>query len=220
MDLRTYIKKIFSSLDRKKNKEFPGSKKYWEHRYKQNRNSGTGSYGHLADFKAEILNEFVLKNNINKVLEFGCGDGNQLSLANYPNYIGVDVSEKAISICKEKFKNDTTKLFYHLSDKLDQEFSGELVLSLEVIFHLIEDDVFVHYMKRLFSSSFQYVIIYSSDYDEFVSPHVKCRRFTQWIENNISNDWVLKEKILNRYPYDKNNENNTSFSDFYIYEKV
>ncbi|MDR2439202.1 MAG: class I SAM-dependent methyltransferase [Planctomycetaceae bacterium] len=82
---------------------FPGSKRYWDNRYCQGGNSGAGSYGRLAEFKAEILNKFVTENNINSVIEFGCGDGNQLMLANYPYYIGVDVSPKAIEICRELF---------------------------------------------------------------------------------------------------------------------
>jgi cyclopropane fatty-acyl-phospholipid synthase-like methyltransferase len=82
---------------------FPGSKRYWDNRYSQGDNSGAGSYGRLAEFKAEILNKFVAENNIRSVIEFGCGDGNQLMLANYPYYIGVDVSPKAIEICRKLF---------------------------------------------------------------------------------------------------------------------
>jgi SAM-dependent methyltransferase len=82
---------------------FPGSKRYWENRYCQGGNSGAGSYGELAEFKAETLNKFVAENNIHSVIEFGCGDGNQLMLANYPYYTCVDVSPKAIEICRELF---------------------------------------------------------------------------------------------------------------------
>ena len=35
------------------------SSKYWERRYEQGDNSGSGSYNHLARFKADILNKFV-----------------------------------------------------------------------------------------------------------------------------------------------------------------
>lgn len=220
MGIKKRIKNIFFSTPKKKTEVFSSSKSYWEDRYRQNRSSGPGSYGRLADFKAAVLNGFVLENNIKSVIEFGCGDGNQLTLANYPNYVGFDVSTKAIEINKEKFKNDSTKTFYYLSDKLKQEFKGELVLSLDVLFHLIEDNVFDTYMRRLFLTSSRYVIIYSSNYDEFVAPHVKCRKFTNWIENYIPQEWKLIEKILNKYPYDKSDEINTSFSDFYIYEKI
>ena len=40
------------------------SKEYWEKRYLSKNNSGAGSYGHLAEFKSEIINEFLDKHNI------------------------------------------------------------------------------------------------------------------------------------------------------------
>lgn len=85
---------------------------YWERRYQSGGDSGAGSYNRLALFKAEILNEFVKSNNISSVIEWGCGDGNQLKLAQYPQYMGIDVSAKAIEICKEKFYEDSSKQFY------------------------------------------------------------------------------------------------------------
>lgn len=75
---------IYNILNRKKNFN---SKEYWQKRYSVGENSGAGSYGRLAKFKAEIINEFVKKNKINLVTEFGCGDGNQLFLFKIPNYL-------------------------------------------------------------------------------------------------------------------------------------
>ena len=77
------------------------SKEYWENRYKYQGNSGAGSYGKLAEFKAEVINEFINENNINNVIEFGCGDGNQLNLFNIKNYLGFDVSDTIIKLCQD-----------------------------------------------------------------------------------------------------------------------
>ena len=82
------------------------SKDYWEERYANGGNSGPGSYNHLAKFKAFVINDFVKKNNISTVIEWGSGDCNQLTLANYKNYIGFDVSQTAVKICQNKFYND------------------------------------------------------------------------------------------------------------------
>ena len=82
-----------------------------EGRYVEGGNSGAGSYNRLAEFKAEILNRFVKENHIKNIIEWGCGDGNQLMLAEYPLYIGFDVSATAIKMCKEKFLLDKTKKF-------------------------------------------------------------------------------------------------------------
>lgn len=115
------------------------SKKYWENRYSTGGNSGAGSYGKFAQYKSIILNEFVQNNKINKVIEFGCGDGNQLQLAKYPEYLGLDVSTTALDLCKNKFKHDKSKVFKPL--KQYKQETADLVLSLDVIFHLVEDKV-------------------------------------------------------------------------------
>lgn len=140
-----------------KKRYFPGSAKYWEKRYVDGRNSGYGSYGYFAEFKAEIINSFVKDNNIQTVIEFGCGDGNQLRLSEYPNYTGFDVSATAIKLCRSLFKNDGTKRFFMMDEY--HHHMAELVLSLDVIYHLIEDRVFEDYMQRLFEASSKYVII-------------------------------------------------------------
>jgi len=200
-------------------KPFPGSTEYWRQRYESGGNSGAGSYNVLAEFKAEVLNSFVRGNNIETVIEYGCGDGNQLRLLKYPSYIGFDVSPEAISRCKKIFSDDKTKDF-----KLLHEYAGEiaqLILSLDVVYHLIEDNVFVEYMERLFSSSKRFVIIYSSntnDNRDNHAPHVKHRRFSGWIEETQP-QWKLLRHIPNRYPY-TGDENKGSLSDFYIYERA
>ncbi|HVZ33768.1 MAG TPA: class I SAM-dependent methyltransferase, partial [Polyangiaceae bacterium] len=79
------------------------SGEYWERRYGLRMTSGPGSYGALAAFKAEILNGFVRQHRIESVLELGCGDGNQLALAEYPRYLGLDVSKTAIDLCVQRF---------------------------------------------------------------------------------------------------------------------
>ena len=118
---------------------FEGSKNFWTQVYASGGNSGEGSYGELANFKAEILNSFVSTHEISSVMEFGCGDGNQLSLMNYPVYIGLDVAPGAIKRCIEKFNLDTTKSFLLIEPKYFQpgaSFSADLTLSLDVTFHL------------------------------------------------------------------------------------
>ena len=152
-------------------KPFPGSEDYWIQRYDSGGNSGAGSYGKLAEFKAEIINDFVKDNKITTIIEYGCGDGNQLKLAEYPSYIGFDISREAIKICQDIFQHDKNKSF-----RLMTEYKGEtaqLTLSLDVIFHLIEDGVYYSYMEMLFNSSERFVIVYSSDYDEKQRYHSK-----------------------------------------------
>ena len=200
-------------------KSFPGSEDYWKQRYKSGGTSGAGSYSNFSKFKAKILNSFVSDKHIRTIIEYGCGDGNQLRLSEYPSYIGFDVSQEAISQCENIFSNDDTKIL-KLMDAYANE-TAELTLSLDVIYHLIEDNVFHDYMKRLFDSSTKFVIIYSSNIDKqarLQAAHVKHRKFSKWIEQNKP-EWKLIQHIPNRYP-STNFGLEGSSADFYIYEKA
>ena len=202
---------------------FPGSAEYWEKRYAYGGSSGQGSYGRLAKFKAEILNNFVSEQRVGSVIEFGCGDGNQLELAKYPDYVGLDVSEKAVALCKEKFTNDINKRFFlyesTMFDDMAKAYKADLALSLDVIYHLVEDEVYYTYLKNLFGSARKYVIIYASDKDEFggiCERHVRHRNITNNIAENFPT-WTLSQKIKNKYPPGEGS-GETSFADFFIYK--
>ncbi len=206
-----------------KPRAFPGSVEYWEERYRKGGTSGSGSYNRLAGFKAEVLNQFVAEHNITSVIEFGCGDGNQLSMANYPSYVGLDVAQSAIALCSEKFHDDKTKSFflYHSIAFNDnhQIFKAQLSLSIDVIFHLVEDEIFENYMHHLFDAANQFVIIYASNFNKNQMFHEKDRNFTLWVENHRK-DWKLVGKIDNIYPYDPADPDNTSKANFFIFSKA
>lgn len=197
---------------------FEGSALYWQRRYRAGGTSGAGSYGELALFKAEILNSFVSMENVTSLIEFGCGDGHQLTLAKYPTYIGYDVSPDAVSMCRERFSGDPLKSFAVM-----QSYHSELAdaaLSLDVIYHLVEDETFHHYMEILFNSSSKWVVIYSSNFegagDEHAN-HVRHREFTRWI-NIHRPDWLLVRTVSNRFPFRGDYETG-SHADFFFFRK-
>lgn len=199
--------------------DFKTSPDYWEKRYKLKGNSGAGSYGRLAKFKAKIINDFVAENDVKTVIEYGCGDGNQLTLSKYPHYIGLDVSNTAVELCAKRFKNDPSKSFYKVGNA--GPLSAQFTLSLDVIYHLIEDDVFESYMSDLFNTATRFVCIYSSNFiDDFAksAAHVRHRKFTDWVENN-ANNFDLISTVPNLYQYDDKNLNNTSFADFFFFKR-
>ncbi|MFC1653875.1 methyltransferase domain-containing protein [Patescibacteria group bacterium] len=197
--------------------KFPGSKSYWESRYTEGGSSGPGSEGRLAKYKAKTINSLTKKYGISSVIEFGCGDGNQLKQLDYKKYIGLDVSETAIKKCKEIFKGDESKRFLLIENNLTLP-KTDAVLSLDVIFHLVEDEVYRKYMKDLFSQDSEYVIIYSSNSSERAkAKHVKHREFSKYVKKHFSN-FNLIEVIENRYKYEAD-EVYESFADFYIYQK-
>jgi hypothetical protein len=196
------------------------SSKYWENRYKNGGDSGDGSYGRLSVFKAEFINNFILKNNINSVVELGCGDGNQLSIINYPQYIGLDISSTVIEQCRNKFNVDKTKSFFVYSPfrnrAIQYEFlKSDVSLSLDVLYHLVERRIYQDYLDDLFSLSNSYVVIYSTNFELEENQHVKHRNFTKDVEKY--DGWVLVEIVHNPFPGKGKQE---SLADFYIFKKV
>lgn len=219
MIIGTPLEAIVRKLIAKPKIEFESSPQYWEKRYLLKGNSGAGSYGRLAEFKAIVINSFVEKHKINSIVEFGCGDGSQLTLAKYPSYLGLDVSPTAIQLCKQKFSEDLTKRFETINNAGDVK--AELSMSLDVIYHLVEDDIFNDYMRALFDASDRYVCVYSSNFeDEHANgaEHVRHRQFTTWVQQNAS-DFELISETKNPYPYDANDSNNTSLADVFFFEK-
>jgi len=182
------INKVFIVVKRffLKEKPFKNSEQYWIERYNSGGDSGYGSYGRHAEFKAKIINTFIKDNNVQTVIEFGCGDGNQLKYLELPSYIGYDISSKAIDNCNQIFKTDSSKSFRLIKDY--SPTAADLTLSLDVIYHLIEDEIFDSYMKRLFESSNKYVIIYAWDVyqpeENRKDAHVKHRLFSKWVKEN------------------------------------
>jgi SAM-dependent methyltransferase len=155
---------------------------YWEKRYRLGMASGAGSEGALAQMKADVLNHFVREHEVRSVIEFGCGDGQQLALASYPFYLGLDVSRTAVELCTRRFAYDPTRMFLWYDESRSGNFAhflqADLTLSLDVIYHLLEDDVYRRYLKNLFGTSRRHVIVYSSNRDDKVLVrHVRHRRF-------------------------------------------
>jgi SAM-dependent methyltransferase len=193
------------------------SQDYWESRYRLGMNSGSGSLGELARFKARVINDFVREQRIDSVIELGCGDGLQLALAEYPHYVGVDVSRTAIELCRKRYAGDSTKTFLWRDDTGRENIfvlpKGDLALSLDVIYHLLEDDVYRRYLEDLFGAAKRHVIIYSSNRDDRSSAaHVRHRAFVRDVEAGFP-EFRLLHKIDNAHP-------KQSFADFYVFSRA
>ena len=182
-------------------KQTSSYKEYWEERYLHGINSGGGSYGELAEFKAEIINSFIETHNIKSVIEFGCGDGNNLALYKIQSYVGYDISQKAIDICKQKFWYDAGKTFgMYSTNAFIANYQFDLVLCVDVLYHVIEDTDYLILLKDIFRSTNKFVILYTSNhYEPYIKGHIKHR--------NILKDLAVYQKffkvikvIQNRFP--------------------
>jgi len=208
---RTFVKGVpvvgplvqwIAQLVKKPAPDFPGTIAYWEGLYASGGTSGRGSYGEAAKSKARTVSSFAREHGIESVIEFGCGDGNTLSYTTFPKYTGVDVSSTAIDLCRKRHGSDASKRFIQYDpnefDASDGDFESELSLSLDVIYHLVEDEVFDLYMTHLFAVATRYVVILSSDHGrEAPAPedsHMRHRHFTRWVAENRP-DWRLLKRI-------------------------
>ena len=183
---------------------------YWEDRYKLKGNSGLGSYGIIGDEKANFINNFIIKNEIKTISDFGCGDGNQISLlTSYELYHGYDISNYIISECRNKFKDNNNMMFYNNISDLP---NSDLCMSLDVIYHIIDIESYESYLNNLFNKSNKYVIIFSSNHErnDVNTTHIYHRIFTEWINNNILDFTLIEES--NNFP-------NTS-AKFFVYKKI
>lgn len=191
------------------------STKYWQDRYENGGNSGLGSRGELAQYKADFINEFINGFDIESMTEYGCGDGYNLSMINCKRIVGLDVSSVAIEKCKELMPQHT-----FVNTKATQPFKHEptdLIVSLDVLYHLIEDNVYEHYMTQLVHCNSKYIIIYAPTYDEVknnkFSIHVKPRDFTK--HSMLNQYYTLIKTEQNKF---KSLDHTTgSFSDWFIY---
>lgn len=196
---------------------YTGSARFWEDNYAQGATSGAGSYGTLAEGKSRFLNKLVHERTVSSVIEFGCGDGNQLSLASYPRYIGLDVSKTAVSLCQRRFADDPTKSFYLYDGACFTDraklFTADLALSLDVVYHLTEDVVFDSYLTHLFAAAQRLVVVYSTNTEiGRTAPHVRHRHFTPWVQENCPG-WALTK--VTRGP-----SSEPARADFHVYERA
>lgn len=196
---------------------FRGSAAFWEQKYARGGTSGLGSYGALAEGKAAFLNAFVREHGLRSVIEFGCGDGNQLSLADYPRYVGLDVSHTAIRMCKRRFAGDRSKSFFLYDGACFVDrgglFTADLAISLDVIYHLTEDRVFDSYLEHLFAAGGRFVVVYATNMEmPGTAPHVRHRRFTRWVGGRCP-QWRLMSVTPGPNP-------GSGRADFFVYERL
>lgn len=188
------------------------SNEYWEDRYCSGGTSGAGSYGEEALFKSTYINNLINELKIKTINDLGCGDSNQIKLINgFENYYGYDASNFIITKnINQKFNSNNYNFFYDIKDLPRQV---DLVMSLDVIYHLIEDDVYVKYMINLFGFNSKYVLIYSVNFenDNNYNIHFLPRKFTNWVEKNVFN-----YQLINTCQYIKKN-NGVSF---FLYKKI
>lgn len=150
---------------------------YWERRYLDGkRGSGRGARGAEAERKAAFVNALIAKYHINRIIDWGCGDGEVARLLSCRRYTGLDVSPAAIALC-ERTVQLPRRTWVRFNGWVRPELpNAQLSLSLDVIFHLTEERYYKRHLKLLFGAA-PLVCIHSSNHDEEGEAHVLHREF-------------------------------------------
>ena len=190
---------------------------YWEKRYAGGGNSGAGSYGDENKFKFSYIKSIIEKYGVSSVNDFGCGDGEQIQNLRTPyvdhevTYRGMDVSPTALNKCKARYENVSSFSFY--SDPSEME-AADLSLSLDVIYHIVDEDVYHTYLDTLFSKSNKYVLIYAMDHDAArKSSHMYSRAFVDYVVEKYTC------KLIDTHPYPAKKDKEDQRVTFYLFEK-
>ncbi len=213
--------RLIRSLFRRKTEERNfRSDTYWRNRYETGGNSGAGSYGRLAEYKADLINDLVAKRDVQSVIEFGSGDGNQCSLLTIRNYTGVDISPAVVAACCTRFAGRPGWRFLTVADYMAEPAQADMSMSLDVIYHLVEDEVFDRYMENLFRASTRFVLIYSSDTNTpSRATHVRHRQYSDWIAEHAP-AFSLVQSYENPYPMTPGSDpRTTSFARFKLFAR-
>jgi len=155
-------------------------KGYWESRYKNGQNSGAGSYGDNADFKAMIIDRIIKDYDVESLLDIGCGDGNQISLVkSQVDYCGYDISSTTIKNCELKFKGDDRKQF-HVFDPMvyNPSPAWDMTMCLDCLFHITIEEEWLKTIECICNCAENVVLIVTNTEeirDEYF-PHVNFKR--------------------------------------------
>lgn len=165
---------------------------YWDRRYRDGRTSGAGSEGAEGAYKAAYISDFIARNKVITVVDWGCGDGQVLEQVKFPKgttYTGVDVSQTIVERMRANFPQYR---FIGPNDAHNYEDAYRMAISMDVLFHLPDDRDYFEYLDRLFNSAIHHVVIYSTNTpDGQTARHVFRRNFTDDIAERFL-DWELK----------------------------
>ena len=143
---------------------------YWNNRYKFGGNSGYGSYGEQLKKKLGWLRGL----EVSSITDIGCGDFNfsKNVLQMYPvPYNGYDISPHII----EQNKKLYPQYSFHTMD--DPIVPADLVMCVDVFFHLMTDEAVEKMYQLLEKVWTKYLVVTAYERDEDVSEHVRIRKF-------------------------------------------
>jgi len=183
---------------------------FWNQRYRTDLSSGEGSRGHLLKFKVDFINDFVEKNKVCSVLDFGHGDLFVARQLKVDDYAGIDIFTAPLG--------SNLKL---LNCRFD-EYQGQvadLVICLDVLYHILEEEQ--DYMKKsldnMIRKTNKHLIIYAQDslntefFDREYKGHLYNSRWLQYLQTKNEIKLVYRQQ---------NPEAGYTSAQFFVFEKT
>jgi len=160
---------------------------YWDRRFADGIGAGRGSEGEAALAKARYVNELIASEPVETVADWGCGDGGFLGMIRAPHYVGIDVAPSAIA--KAVVTHGHSRSFVLWRPGAPIEVHADLALSLDVVFHLVDDVEYRQHLAAVFGSADRLVAFHATNRPnpEGAAPHMRHR---VWIED-VPSGWEL-----------------------------
>ena len=123
--------KIFGNIKQKQ--------KIWNEEFKK------GKWDNLINTESDPIYEYLnIYANDGMILDLGCGSGNtgcEIKIDRYREYVGVDISNEAINIAKNRIMNDhqrNGRIKYHVSDIITYipDNNYDVILFRESIYYI------------------------------------------------------------------------------------
>jgi hypothetical protein len=148
---------------------------YWNGRYRAGHGSGAGSLDEPVARKVEWLKQLK---GVRSITEIGCGDfnfGRQVAVQ-FPaaDYCGYDIADTIVGRNQVLFGSPSGINFYTMSKPVSP---GDLVLCVDVLFHISDDTEYLKMLDRLKQSWDRYLALSAYEYDGHRRGHVHIRKF-------------------------------------------
>lgn len=185
------------------------TRRYWNRRYQRGSGSSFEPHEGVINFETGLINEFIKKHEIKSVLDMGCGDGSVFQrLRNLPIYHGMDISSIIIARMQQKYEKDDSRMFFEPHTMPDYYY--DLVISIDTIYHLVNDHEYIDYLEKLEKKCKNYLIISSTNYNAYYGGgYIRHRAFLKDIKD-------LGFKLLKKVdsPFD------TDQCGYFVFEKL
>jgi len=132
-------------------------REYWESHYSSGGASGEGSVGDSREAKWRFISEYVDVRD-KTVLDVGCGDLSFWEGKDCRSYTGIDFSESVV----EKDRTIRPSWRFIAGDaSADHHVSGQVVLCLDMLFHIMSDDSYRRVLANLAHWTEEWLFIFT-----------------------------------------------------------